>query len=948
MKKQVKFSKQLETPIKGKPTELNFETPPPKLILKALKNTPPPLRGKGYGDLSFWTPGLVVEVSTVADAICLLQGCIRVLRQSLFDRRLEVYASVTNLLKRHRSPDITHYLVHASGPQSPLTTLTLIIRLDITQLEHELWDGEGGGPFQVRTIGQGLRLMNSLMIDEDVNNYVPVDDVKWIYHKAATMLGVPEISKALTLPLLQVLKDCKFSRHKRRIIFENSDLVEEMISALINMPCFSSSTVLSERMMAFLNYCVVFPALMAKNASHWVGPLVVSVLSTASFMSKTIDTVTTTMAEVGAMATKYSTVAGALSFFLDNPLSEHHLRVLSQLGGSIDTTGEAIDGNEFVLSRLELMVAAGRGDLALAIWSAIVATVAPRSHQWLNLPYLAYSHGFGSQSIKCWGAYLFRFLGGDAWLVHPAGDEAVRQGQLALAPFSWSPPLPQDLAHNLVLTIFYYTCHCAVSEMTTKPLANFWQVVITPAFETAYLGGDGDRAIQGYKFLMHLLSESSFVPFNEMRFAGDRMVAIEEVNNLPTRWVAAHADIMAPLVSKAVQSLRDDASRGLLLVNQYLRTCSHFDGDDQVEFVRQLMVVVEQIAQVCGESVEKVVVMLCANFSQSVILKSNVMSWLFGEKDTASLYIKRLDWDNWPEVELFLTDMDRNHQGIVWQWVMDEVPMVVDNIELLGKIICHLDQGDITEVIRWAQSENMFERLQPAKWHLNVLFHHAEVVDVVPILLARMDYQVVEFIQSKPQLFAEYSKDLFTMAENDQDANHRQWLLQGLSAVLAHKISTVLESGTEYDHHTLDDLLCKFKDVGVVPELEESQLVHFPMYLFSQGSTDIEATMDEEPIIDDDDGIDVVLVDTLFDHQLTGRVTRSKAKSKKKKGKRKREEIQVQDTPDSPSEPLSKRRVLVLHEAMTNWTAEDTALLTPQQKHDLEKITLEFMLSLKK
>ena len=96
--------------------------------------------------------------------------------------------------------------------------------------------------------------------------------------------------QALVSPYLIVIKDCRLINKKKRMLFDNPELPELMISSIINMRSYPSSTIVSERFLCFKNFANNFPNIMAKNINHWFEVFVLNVCSMASpFSPKTLE-----------------------------------------------------------------------------------------------------------------------------------------------------------------------------------------------------------------------------------------------------------------------------------------------------------------------------------------------------------------------------------------------------------------------------------------------------------------------------------------------------------------------------------------------------------------------------------------------------------------------------------------------------------------------------------
>lgn len=995
LKKAVKFSEELTTPMGDNNTAgfrvLDFL--PPRLILKSIVSTEVSYSStptRNYGDLTFWSPGLIVELPSLSmsEVRLLIDGAIRVLCQPQFDRRFEVYASLSSMLKNNLSPELVKYLTNQPlGPKrAPITLLSLIIRSDITLLAQESSCQDEittrNDPFQVRTMGQALRLMTAFMSDESLNSYLALDDIRWFYRQAATLLTRSLVSKALTLPLLQLLKDCKFSRSMRRNIFDNNEIIELMLMALINMQCFSSSTILSERVIAFHNYCIMFAPIMAKNAAHWVGPLVLSIITTAAQVPKSAAVVVQTFTEICKVGEKHPDITRALNDFLNQELTSQTAELVVEL----KLTNEAIEvegqcGEDIVLQGLERLIELDRAVPALDLWLLFSVCLKKILPKWRMIPYIAYHKDITWPAIRSWRVYIQLLGEKDGWEAEVVPRKFHDLVDIVRDPLLWRPTPNNYYSNSMVMDTLYYTIHRSIALMTTKSLRGYWEIVIVPMMTDAFFKLDEEAALQGYRILLHLTLTAPIVPYLHDKIYSEEPIQMHEINCLPRPWIAKNAKIVAPLLSQALRSLNDSA-RGMLLASQYLQSVCKLTLIDQISFINELELVFDSMFDTCEKDV-KVVEALFRYFSPQAILATTVLQRLFATKKSAHDVLSRI-----LTLEISLDDIfsflkrTAEQNDDVWN-VFIEVAMEeprMSDLELYQLLIPYVTSCQVfAKFIEWLLEQMLdIAILDPLNWSKTMIYHDDFSI-LIPHVLGRLKDPsttklAIEFMSRYPELLISVVKDIYHIGTQILDESSKGDFHCAWKSILICKANSVANSGSEYDCHMLDDLLCKSEsETGVILHLEPNTLERFPMYKFARMEPDDGAIEDEEgELLAEDDGIDVVLVNlSLRIVSDEGRVTRSKSrkvkgatvdadKKKRKHARRlKRSSDLLQETltdsisdPDSVEVVTPKRRKVAnfkrLYEVLSTWSQEDSQHLTTEQKNTLEKMALEFMLSLKK
>ena len=101
------------------------------------------------------------------------------------------------------------------------------------------------------------------MLDQELNNFVSIEDAKWFYVHCCKTIVKPTISKTLIIPYLSILKDCKFNNKKKKLIFnnqnENANILELILQSLLNMRKFVSSSLVVEEFVTLKNLVLELP-----------------------------------------------------------------------------------------------------------------------------------------------------------------------------------------------------------------------------------------------------------------------------------------------------------------------------------------------------------------------------------------------------------------------------------------------------------------------------------------------------------------------------------------------------------------------------------------------------------------------------------------------------------------------------------------------------------------
>lgn len=499
-KKSVTFSDDLVSDVPSSPTR---QTTPRKSILKASFNhnfrqnedTWPKKTPMSPSNPQFWQPGSIVQLPPNSPELPqLVAGCISVLQDEIFDKRFEVYATLNAIYKTNAGDSALKLFtitLHDRGVRrdsNHIIELAKIVRRDVLRLELRLFEedkenerSEDGtskdekdenlslqkkdsdrdtrcDPFTIRVINQALKLVNFFMLDMELNNFMPLDEVRWLYAHASEIIIRPAASKALISAYILLIRDCKFSPKKKRVLFSSSELPEKMLTCVVNMRPLPSSSLVSERFMCIKNFALNIPQIMAKNIKHWFALFVANVVGLEPpFYAKCIGAGVSALLEIARAFLAHRPAQGAIRDFMharmpsvrsicydglvDARWHEYHEEQtllpfdeqndtgtadLNNRSNGVNTTGSDVPlAVDAIAARLEQLVHLGEAKNALDIWIALTLLVGdagssfdkwPHLARWLWVPKTCFhSHDADSQSIALasWRAVVYNVCHND-------------------------------------------------------------------------------------------------------------------------------------------------------------------------------------------------------------------------------------------------------------------------------------------------------------------------------------------------------------------------------------------------------------------------------------------------------------------------------------------------------------------------------------------------------
>lgn len=555
----------------------------------------------GPANSKFWLQGTIVQLpSSSPDLPQLVAGCVYVLHNDNFKKRFEVYATLNNIYKSNNSETLLKLFTIPVGENvSPIKRhtpdsnyiieLAELIRRDIIILEEGIFDSQStedderkNDPFTIRIINQALKLMNFLMLDQELNNFIPLDDVKWLYKHSCTMLSRPNVSKALVAPYLLIIKDCKFNAKKKRILFSNSEIPETMLQSLMNMKSFPSSSILTEKFICFKNFVINFPQVMAKHINHWFGMLVMNIVNlSAPFYAKCIGVGINTLLEVAKAYLDNRSVQLTIRDFLSTALPQQIRSLSSETSIDIDKHNEVL-AIDFIIEKLDELINAEEYKSSLDIWIALTLLVGDAGtgfdkwvhlNKWLRVPKLC----FNSQnlearviSINSWRAVMYNLCHNDLDDLKKTVEPIMRQynvkdRQLAVnnalkhkiklvthlfsnIESSESQKEVIDCLNNIFLSLLYNLLNPIAIKQNTKYLHIYWDKIIQPILVNFYFKKNTSNSYMnqlGIRILTKLLKNAMPVgerTFNDMRCLSNEPITLNEINSLPARWVYSKFD----------------------------------------------------------------------------------------------------------------------------------------------------------------------------------------------------------------------------------------------------------------------------------------------------------------------------------------------------------------------------------------------------------------------
>ena len=577
----------------------------------------------------FWLSGTIVQLPPNSSELPrLVDGCVRVLQDPQFDKKFEVYATINHICKSNTNDTLLRIFsapvsqMNSSPTKAAVTrfrtfqpdsnyiiALAAQIRRDIVVTETEIFNRNDiikhelstsqplmrSDPFRIRIINQALKLINTFLMNEDLNGFVPVEDVRWFYRHCCSILTTENISKALVSPYLIVIKDCRLINKKKRMLFDNPELPELMISSIINMRSYPSSTIVSERFLCFKNFANNFPNIMAKNINHWFEVFVLNVCSMASpFSPKTLEIGTNCLLEIAKVFLDNVSVQSSVTSLLSSKISNDVKSLASENGLDldIDLISSEVSVIDYICMKLEEMIETGRFKESMEIWVSITLLVGDGGssfdqwehlNKWLRVQKICFNSQYQSAKIialNSWKAVIYNVCHNDMdfmmKVVEPIlKNPDVKQRQQMLNAcvksrirllthvfFSISSPITsKEIAENLnhlFMAILYSLLKPLLAKLATKYLHIYWDKVIQPMILNFFFKKENSSLhlhSLGLKVLLRLLKPT--VPpkdrNNQVRCLANDPISILEIPCLPCRWVYSKFDRIIPHIALVFQ-----------------------------------------------------------------------------------------------------------------------------------------------------------------------------------------------------------------------------------------------------------------------------------------------------------------------------------------------------------------------------------------------------------
>lgn len=546
----------------------------------------------------FWLPGTIIQLPSGSERLpILVEGCMSVLSDEMFERRFEVYATLNSIFKSNLSTTLIKLFVNLGDgndienkQQRTLPIVSQIIK-DIDKIKGEIFNAEldkenvspaKGDPFKIRIVTQALRLLCLFVSSTELNDCVSNEDIYWIYDHSCMMLSNPNISKTLVSPYLSIIKDCKLSPSRKRDLFGNYKILEKLLFAILNVNSFPSSSLVTERLSCLKNYISNFPDFMSKNIGHWFEPLLLN-------LCNMIHPVYMKCLGIGVHC-----LLEAAKCFLDcRPI---HMYVLNKLSSQITdevksfTSDQEFSGylnqlrlqnvrlSEFVVCKLEELIGADQQKLAMDMWMGLTLLAGQDTFDrwtdlnlWIKVPNCCFSLGPQATSIalSCWRAVCFNLckngLDGfrkciDCVQAHASEEDSLVAATHALKSkvkvlthvFNSFPlvDLSKDVVdslHNIFLINIYVILGPTILQLWAKYLPSLWDRIIQPILSKFYLKKEaGPYANQlGWEVLNTILRVSMPHPekdFNEVRILSNDPINLTQINPTPARYVHTHFD----------------------------------------------------------------------------------------------------------------------------------------------------------------------------------------------------------------------------------------------------------------------------------------------------------------------------------------------------------------------------------------------------------------------
>lgn len=590
---------------------------------------------------AFWQPGTIIQLEPRSnDLPQLVDGCMEVLKLEDFNRKFEVYATLNQVCKLNDASILAELFLGGDGPWLQHTEkhtryksrlcpdyikeVFSFIRRDVLATEDALLTKAApqtkisptrNNPFQSRVLNQALKFAAHLLMSPSVNRSIPVVDVQWIYSHTCQQIVSPTISKSLVLPYLSIIKDCHFAPKRRRTIFENpsNPILEQMLSALLNIRNFGSSSLVNEKFIALKNMLLNFPNLMAKDFHLWFVGLVLNLCDTSfPLYTKVVSTGITALLEAARNFLDNPDVCFAGRKFLESPMPQSQNSFTSDNLISISTSPTSLTIDYVIESLLDL-IQNGHFKYAMDIWVGLTLLCGKFDNGFENWRFLTkwlqvHKYCFNEldimakvTAISSWKVVIYKICCIELRDVRsltlqdkPSSSESLKGNgedtfktkvKLLIHIFVNITSIESqkeiiDALHNSFMSILYN-----LFNNPTKAPARlqdfYWDRIISPVLVSFYFKKDSSSQYMhsmGLGILDRLIKASS--PTNERAFSSIRCLSnesiqLQEIHPLNIRWVFARFDKVMQSLSVLLKLLKIESELKVNVMNNFFNTLKY-------------------------------------------------------------------------------------------------------------------------------------------------------------------------------------------------------------------------------------------------------------------------------------------------------------------------------------------------------------------------------------
>lgn len=587
---------------------------------------------------SFWQPGTIIQLAPRSnDLPQLVDGCMNVLKAEKFNRKFEVYATLNQICKLNDASILADLLLGGDGSWLQHTEkstkykprlnpeyikeLCNFIRRDITDTEAVLQSNNTtttktsprrNNPFQSRVLNQALKVAAHLLTSPSVNRFIPIHDIQWFYSHTCERIVSPHISKSLVLPYLSIIKDCHFPPKKRRAIFEtlSNPILEKMLSALLNIRNFGSSSLVNEKFIALKNMILNFPTLMAKNFHLWYVSLTLNLCDTTfPLYTKVVSNGVTALLEAARNFLDNPDICYAGRKFLESPLPQSQLSFTSDNLISVSTSPSTLT-IDYVIENLLSLIQSGNHKFAMDIWVGITLLCGKFDNGFENWKYLTqwlqvHKYCFNElditakvTAISSWKVIVykiccielrdFRHTAVDRSTPNEAGraigTEDIFKTKIKLLIHIFinitsieSQKEIIDALHNSFMSILYCLFNYP-AKIPAKLQDLYWDRIVTPVLANFYFRRDSSSTYMhrcGLDIVDRLVRATSSVGeklFSSIRCLSNENIQLNEIHPSNPRWVFTRFDKSMQILSLVFKLDKLDIDPKLSLLANFMNT----------------------------------------------------------------------------------------------------------------------------------------------------------------------------------------------------------------------------------------------------------------------------------------------------------------------------------------------------------------------------------------